>query len=114
LGVASNSWRENIHTVLETSDLASCFGALTGKEDVTRPKPHPEPYLRTARALGVAAAACTVIEDSDLGLEAARRAGMRAIAVPNSLPPERLALADLIVPTLEDADAVMALVAGGE
>lgn len=107
LAVASNSWRENIETVLNATGLGGCFDVLIGKEDVQRAKPDPEPYLRTARGLGVAPSACTVIEDSALGIRAARRAGMRCIAVPNSLPPERLAEADLILPTLEDGEAVM-------
>ena len=111
LAVASSSWRENIHTVLDAAGLAHCFAVLTGKEDVRRHKPHPEPYLRTARALAVPPAACTVVEDSDIGIEAARRAGMRCIAIPNSLPPEQLAAADAILPSLENPDAVLALLA---
>ena len=111
LAVASSSWRENIHTVLDATGLAHCFAVLTGKEDVRRHKPHPEPYLRTARALAVPPAACTVVEDSDIGIEAARRAGMRCIAIPNSLPPEQLAAADAILPSLENPDAVLALLA---
>ena len=111
LAVASSSWRENIHTVLDAAGLAHCFAVLTGKEDVRRHKPHPEPYLRTARALAVPPAACTVVEDSEIGIEAARRAGMRCIAIPNSLPPEQLAAADAILPSLENPDAVLALLA---
>ena len=111
LAVASSSWRENIHTVLDAAGLAHCFAVLTGKEDVRRHKPHPEPYLRTARALAVPPAACTVVEDSDIGIEAARRAGMRCIAIPNSLPPEQLAAADAILPSLDSPDAVLALLA---
>jgi HAD superfamily hydrolase (TIGR01509 family) len=107
LGVASNSWRENIECVLEAADLRDCFTALTGRENVTEPKPSPAPYLRTARAMGVAPKACVAIEDSDLGVRSAQRAGMRAIAVPNSLPPDRLQEADLVVPSLEQADVIV-------
>ncbi|MBL7223495.1 MAG: HAD family phosphatase [Candidatus Brocadiae bacterium] len=112
LGVASNSWRENIETVLHATALTHCFGVLTGKEDVTRPKPHPEPYLTTAAKLGVPPRHCTVIEDSDLGIQAAKAAGMRCIAVPNSLPPERLAQADWIVDSLDRTEAVCKRVMG--
>ena len=107
LAVASSSWRENIETVLAAMGLAACFAVLTGKQDVERHKPHPQAYLRTAAALGVAPEACAVIEDSVLGVRAARAAGMRCIAVTNSLPAERLAEADLVVGSLEDADAIL-------
>jgi beta-phosphoglucomutase-like phosphatase (HAD superfamily) len=54
-----------------------------------------------------------VIEDSDLGILAALRAGMRCIAVPNTLPPERLGGAGLVVRTLEDAAAVLRFLGEG-
>lgn len=107
LGVASNSWRENIECVLRIADIRCCFAALTGRDDVTQPKPSPEPYLRTAVAMGVAPEACVAVEDSALGIESARRAGMRTIAVPNSLPPERLQEADLLISTLQQADEIV-------
>jgi len=106
LAVASNSWRQNIETVLRAMHLRECFDVLTGLDDVTHHKPHPEAYLVTAAGLGLSPAACTVIEDSPLGLQAARAAGMRCIAVTHTLPGERLAGADLIVGSLEDAEAI--------
>jgi beta-phosphoglucomutase-like phosphatase (HAD superfamily) len=50
-------------------------------EDTTRHKPEPDVFLEAARRLGVARAECTVYEDTDLGIEAARRAGMRWVDV---------------------------------
>jgi len=108
LGVASSSWRENIETVVAALRLCGRFGALVGKEDVARHKPDPEAYLLAADRLGVAPRACTVIEDSVLGIRAAAAAGMRCIAVPTSLPAGRLTEADVVFDTLEDADAVVA------
>lgn len=60
-------------------------------ERVGRGKPDPEGYLTAARELGVAPADCIVFEDAEVGLAAARAAGMRAIALPTTLPPARLA-----------------------
>jgi sugar-phosphatase len=54
---------------------------LVTAEDVARGKPNPDGYLRAARALGVPAADCVVIEDSEAGVMAARAAGTRVIAV---------------------------------
>ena len=50
-------------------------------DDVAHGKPAPDIFLLAAERLGVAAADCVVYEDGDLGLEAARRAGMRAVDV---------------------------------
>ena len=112
LGVASNSWHENIDTALRVMGIRECFGALTGLDDVQQHKPHPEAYLRTAQELAVPPAACTVIEDSPLGIRAARAAGMRCIGITNTLPAQELAEADLIVATLEEADPILAFARG--
>jgi HAD superfamily hydrolase (TIGR01509 family) len=59
------------------------FDAVVAREDVTHAKPHPEPYLAGARALGVEPAACAALEDAPAGIASARAAGMLAVAVPN-------------------------------
>ncbi len=56
-----------------------------------RGKPHPDIFLEAARQLGVAPAHCIVFEDAPLGLEAARRAGMRAVALTTTLPADQFA-----------------------
>ena len=50
-------------------------------EDTAKHKPDPDPYLEAARQLGVMPQGCVVWEDSDLGIEAARRAGMQCVDV---------------------------------
>lgn len=75
------------------------FDVVVTGDDVTRHKPDPEPYLRAARQLGVAAAACAVLEDSPNGVTAATAAGCRVVAVPSVLPipeaPGRLVVGSL-------------------
>ena len=61
--------------------VAGCFGAVVCGDDVSRPKPDPEPYLTAARLLGVDVAACVALEDSRSGVAAALAAGARTIAV---------------------------------
>jgi len=112
LGVASNSWREDIETVLRGLDIRACFDALTGKEDVARHKPDPEAYVRTAAALGVEPAACAVIEDSPLGIQAAKEAGMRCVGVATTLPAGRLGQADLVLASIEDLEPILRFVRG--
>jgi beta-phosphoglucomutase-like phosphatase (HAD superfamily) len=63
------------------------FEFVLTKEDFTRFKPDPEPYLVAAARLGVAPADCLVVEDSERGLRAAVAAGMRCAVVPSALSP---------------------------
>jgi beta-phosphoglucomutase-like phosphatase (HAD superfamily) len=63
-------------------------------------KPDPAVFLLAARLLGVAPRDCLVVEDAVQGVEAAKRAGMRCVAVLTTNPAERLQQADLVLPDL--------------
>jgi len=89
--VATNRLR---HTGLPEPDVLVCA------DEIQNGKPDPEGYLTAAERLGVAPSVCIVIEDAPAGLEAARAAGMRSIAISGTFPPEALALADYTVPRL--------------
>jgi beta-phosphoglucomutase-like phosphatase (HAD superfamily) len=78
-------------------ELRRHFSAVASVEDVGKPKPAPDVFLRAASLLGVRPESCVVIEDSAVGVQAAKSAGMRVIAITNSLPPERLVAADAVV-----------------
>lgn len=73
---------------------------LVTADDVTRGKPHPEPYRRAAQRLGVTPADCVVIEDAPAGVRAAHAAGMRVIAVTTTHAPESIEEADTIATRL--------------
>jgi HAD superfamily hydrolase (TIGR01509 family) len=62
------------------------FDAVVSGDDVTHSKPHPEPYLRGAELLGVAASDCLVIEDSEPGVASGAAAGAVVIGVPFMIP----------------------------
>lgn len=64
------------------------FAAVVCGDEAARPKPHPDPYLRAARLLGVPADRCVAIEDSPLGVAAASAAGCAVLAVPSEVPLE--------------------------
>ncbi len=81
LAIASGGSRRVVTKVLTALGIADWFAAVVASEDTARHKPEPDVFLEAARRLGVAPAACTVYEDADLGLEAARRAGMKSIDV---------------------------------
>lgn len=70
---------------------------LIPADEITRGKPHPEGYLTAAQRLAIDPARCIVVEDAPPGIEAARSAGMRAIGVMGTYPPDALVDADVIV-----------------
>lgn len=78
MAVASGSSRLVVHSILQAIGLTGCFDTIVAAEDVVRAKPAPDVFLEAARELNVLPEYCQVFEDSDLGLEAARRAGMIA------------------------------------
>ena len=81
LAIASGGGREMVERTLRQIGLRDWFTVVVAAEDTARHKPEPDVFLEAARRLGVSPAECTVYEDTDLGLEAARRAGMRGVDV---------------------------------
>lgn len=69
-------------------------------DDVENGKPHPEPYLKGAKLLGVSPAECVVIEDAPSGVRSAQAAGMKTIAVPTTYAVQDLQGADAIAADL--------------
>ena len=101
LALVSSTPPENLKLILSSLSIERYFGPLISDQDVRRGKPDPEGFLLAARRLGVPPDRCIVIEDAVAGVEAAKRAGMRCIAVTTTHPRERLTLADLVVASLE-------------
>lgn len=83
LGVASNSGHWHVDAHLARLGLLGRFDFVACREDVSAPKPEPEIYRLVLEKLGADAAATVAFEDSAIGLAAARRAGLRTVAVPN-------------------------------
>ena len=96
LAIASGAFREEIEDILNGAGLTHCFQTIVGAGDVRHGKPHPAPYLEAARRLGADPTTCVAIEDSSWGLDSARAAGMKTIAVTNTYPAAQLT-ADHIV-----------------
>lgn len=72
------------------------WDAVVSGEQVARKKPAPDIFLAAAQALGLGPGACVVIEDAVNGVEAAKAARMRCVAVAQTFPAERLRAADLV------------------
>ncbi len=82
--VASSAPRPNLETIIDVLNIGDCFDALVTAEDVQHGKPAPDVFLKAADQVGVPPESCIVVEDAPAGIEAARRAGMRAIGVRSS------------------------------
>jgi HAD superfamily hydrolase (TIGR01509 family) len=87
LAVATSTERPQATRKLTRTGLLPRFRALICGGETSRGKPHPEPYLVAAQALGLAAAECLALEDSENGVRAAHSAGMTVIQVPDLLAP---------------------------
>ena len=81
MAVASGGSRRVIEQVLEHLAIRHLFTAVVTNEDVTRHKPAPDIFLEAARRIGVPPQCCRAYEDTDLGIQAIRAAGMEAVDV---------------------------------
>ncbi len=79
------SWRSLTDALVEVLPPGT-FAAIVTGDEVSRGKPHPDPYLAAAAALGVSPDSCVAIEDSPTGVASAVAAGVPTIAVPNVAP----------------------------
>ena len=85
--IATSSSLASLERSLGPHSLVSRFDALITRDVTVRGKPHPEPYLRAAEALGMDPADCLALEDSYNGVRAAAAAGMMTVMVPDMLDP---------------------------
>ena len=97
--IASSAPRENVVAIAHVLHFNGTFEAMISGADVQRGKPDPDIFLAAAERLKVLPQECLVIEDASAGIEAAHRAGMKAIGVLNTHPHLE---ADLVVKSLQD------------
>jgi beta-phosphoglucomutase len=86
LAVCTASTPENMTLAFERFPIDRWVETVVSPADGLRGKPHPDIFLEAARRLGIAPDHCIVFEDAPLGIEGARRAGMRAVALTTTLP----------------------------
>jgi beta-phosphoglucomutase len=97
--VASSAPQANIDALLDELKIRNYFAAEAAGATL-KGKPDPEVFLLAARLLSVDPRNCLVIEDAMAGVEAARRAGMKCVAVLTTNPAEKLAGADVVLQDL--------------
>ena len=111
VAVVSGAYRREIEPVLAGAGLADAIAVVVAADDVTRGKPDPEGYLCVLERLGegVEPADVVAFEDTEAGVESARGAGLRCLAVRGTVPDARLGAADGIVDAI-DVELVRSLV----
>ncbi len=102
LAVGTAAPPANVEFTLDGLDLRRHFDTVVGATDVARGKPHPDVFIEAARRCGAEPANCIVFEDAPLGVEAARRAGMRCVVITTTLPAEAFAEFDNVVRIVSD------------
>jgi HAD superfamily hydrolase (TIGR01509 family) len=109
--VASSGTHERIRLTLGTTGLLDGFtdAAIFSSQDVAHGKPAPDLFLLAAEKMGAAPRDCVVIEDSPLGVQAARTAGMGVYGYAAMTPRERLAGADRIITAMHEVNDLLGL-----
>lgn len=102
MAIASASRSSEIKRVLEFLDLSRYFRQITGAEETEKHKPEPDLYLIALRKLKLKPEQCIVIEDSAVGVEAAKAAGMKVIAITTTHERQELKKADRIISAYQE------------
>lgn len=103
IAIASSSEREYIEYVINKLNIKDFFEIIVSGYDVKKSKPEPDIFLKASEILKIDPKECLVIEDSVNGVLAAKRAGMKCIAIPNSITKNQdFSLADKVLNSLNE------------
>jgi HAD superfamily hydrolase (TIGR01509 family) len=112
IGLGTSATRRRFNVNIKASKLDFEFDTIVTADDVENHKPAPDVYLKAASNLGVLPENCIVIEDNPLGVEAAKKAGMKCIGITNSFSRDKLGDADFIVERIgESAEFIKTIIA---
>ncbi len=104
LSIATSAAQELSRVLLEAVQVPYQRMSYVSGSDVTKKKPDPEIFLIAIQRIGLSAGRCIVFEDAPSGVQAAKAAGAKCIAVTNTVPAAELADADLICASLEQVN----------
>jgi HAD superfamily hydrolase (TIGR01509 family) len=106
LAVASSSHKRLVQYVLSKLGVTELFDSVISAEDIEHGKPDPEVFLKSAKMLKVSPAECLVVEDAELGVQAARAAGMKCLGYKNPHSGNQdLSKADIVTDDFSSIDA---------
>ena len=104
IALATLAPKQNRDYIIDKLNLGGVFDVIVGDEGVSKGKPDPEIYLSTAKELGIDPKDCLVFEDSIPGVQSAKRAGMKVVALSTTHQPTDLTEADFIIPNFSEVD----------
>ncbi len=108
IAVTTSAGREGTLLILNKAGIEEMFEVIITKDDITNFKPHPEPYLKTSEKLGIEPRYCVAIEDTTLGVESAKDAGMMCIAIPNEHTHDQdFSMADMVLESASEVEKVL-------
>ena len=106
IGLVTGSGMEVVDFHLSSRDRSLFHQIITG-DDIEKPKPDPESYVKCAEALRVRPEECIVIENAPLGIESAKSAGMICIALLSTVTEEYLKRADFVIKNMAEAEDII-------
>lgn len=101
-GICSGGDLKSINRILKLAKFPDVFSTIVSSEDVSKPKPDPEGFLKTAKKFEVPPKYCLVFEDAINGIEAAKVAKVQYIAVTSYLPQEKFKEVDPNIQIIKD------------
>jgi HAD superfamily hydrolase (TIGR01509 family) len=104
VALATSSRKDKMRMVLAAVGFEHLFDELVSGDEVTKSKPEPDIFLHAAKKLGVTAEQCIVVEDAVNGVTAAKKAGMKCIAITTTHTKELLKDADIVIDSYEGSD----------
>lgn len=108
LAVTTSASREGTLNILDKISITNLFKVIVTKEDCKNLKPNPEPYSLTSAKLSIDPKFCVAIEDTALGVESAKKAGMMCIAIPNEFTEDQdFSEADAIVESAKEIYSIL-------
>lgn len=103
IGLVTGTARSNVDKILAPENR-TIFDVLVTGDDLKKGKPNPEGYLKAAGKLNLAPGQCLVVENAPLGIQAARNAGMKVVALTTTLKRRQLAGADFYSSSLAELE----------
>lgn len=106
MGIGTSGNHTNVDMILHQLNIHSFFSAIISADDVQHGKPHPETWWKLARVLNALPEQCIVFEDAPKGVEAAKYAGMKAIAITGHFTAADFAVYDNVLHIISDFHAL--------
>ncbi|EKE19199.1 MAG: HAD family hydrolase [uncultured bacterium] len=108
IAVVSNTHPEYIQKTLAHVGMVEYFETISSAKELERGKPFPDVYFNAMKKLGMEASECVAVEDSCSGIEAAKNAGIRCIAIPNEFTSQQdLSRADVVIGSIKEMDKAL-------